>query len=140
MDGYRITHVKEWWNDGDDTIDKVKSHYTEDIDQVSRYILMDSQAGPIGYFQFYIVSDDTVGIDQFIGEPNLINMGVGTTAVSAFVELIQTKKNPKSVIVDPSPKNHRAIRCYEKSGFVFENIIVKEMNEKAYIMRKQLIA
>jgi len=29
-------HVKEWWNDGDDTIDKVKAHYFEPEDNVDR--------------------------------------------------------------------------------------------------------
>lgn len=72
---------------------------------------------PIGYFQYYVIPDGSIGIDQFIGEEEIINRGVGTNAIKMFVEMIMRERNPSSIILDPSPENKRAIRCYEKAGF-----------------------
>jgi hypothetical protein len=32
--------VKEWWDDGDDTIEKVRVHYSQEAKIVTRYILL----------------------------------------------------------------------------------------------------
>jgi len=50
-------HVKQWWNDGDNTLDKVAMHYGAEEPDVARFILIEStEAGesPLGYFQYYI--------------------------------------------------------------------------------------
>jgi aminoglycoside 6'-N-acetyltransferase len=131
-------HVKQWWNDGDDTLEKVALHYGAEEPDVARFILMKSTEvgkSPIGYFQYYIVSEDTIGIDQFIGEADHINQGIGTTAIKLFLEMIVTKHQPQQIIIDPHPKNQRAIRCYGKVGFVYYAIEQKESGESAYMMR-----
>jgi len=130
-------HVKEWWNDGDDTIEKVTDHYSKEDDLVSRYILQSESLEPIGYFQFYIESAGVVGIDQFIGEESFLNKGVGTEAVKMFVEMISCDLDPRMIIVDPEPNNRRAIRCYEKVGFQFAELRVGEKGKEAYIMRME---
>jgi hypothetical protein len=61
-------HVKEWWHDGDDTLEKVALHYGED-DGTARFVLLetDKEKGkPIGYFQYYFDEIGSIGIDQFI--------------------------------------------------------------------------
>ncbi len=118
-------HVKQWWNDGDDTLEKVGLHYGAEEPDIGRFILMESTAAPvrpIGYFQYYVVSPAIIGIDQFIGEVDRINQGVGTAAIKLFLALIMTKYQPQRIIIDPHPENQRAIRCYEKVGFAFEAI------------------
>lgn len=128
-------HVKEWWDDGDDTIERVIAHYTGDTDTVSRYILQSDAGDPLGYFQFYLEQDNVIGIDQFIGECSLLNMGIGTAAVKEFVKMIVNNRNPKAIIVDPAPANRRAIRCYEKAGFEFLKIEIGKDGDPAYIMK-----
>ena len=130
-------HVKEWWDDGDDTIEKVIDHYSKETDVVSRYILQSDIHEPIGFFQFYFESEGVVGIDQFIGEESLLNKGIGTEAVKIFVEMINSDLNPNVIIVDPEPGNKRAIRCYEKVGFHFTEVSVGENGKEAYFMRME---
>jgi len=128
-------HVKEWWDDGDDTIEKVTGHYSRDPDVVSRYILLSDLNLPIGYFQFYLESGNVVGIDQFIGDKTLLNRGVGTEAIKNFLSMIYDEINPATVVVDPEPSNRRAIRCYEKVGFRYAELSVGEDGKEAYLMR-----
>jgi aminoglycoside 6'-N-acetyltransferase len=131
-------HVKQWWHDGDNTLDKVAMHYGAEEPDVARFILIEStEAGesPLGYFQYYIVSKEIIGIDQFIGEVDHINKGIGTAAIKLFLEMIVTRHKPQQVIIDPHPENKRAIRCYEKVGFVYYATKLKENGESAYMMR-----
>ena len=132
------SHVKQWWNDGDDTLEKVAMHYGAEEPDVARFILIEStEAGEslLGYFQYYIVSKEIIGIDQFIGEADRINKGIGTAAIKLFLEMIVTRYKPQQVIIDPHPENKRAIRCYEKVGFVYYSTELNENGESAYMMR-----
>jgi RimJ/RimL family protein N-acetyltransferase len=131
-------HVKEWWNDGDDTLEKVAFHYGKLDAGVCRFILVEEKEGvekSIGYFQYYFASDNEIGIDQFIGEKDYLGKGVGEKAIRLFVELIMRKHTPTSIILDPSPENKRAVRCYEKVGFEHYETRKNENGEPAYMMR-----
>lgn len=113
-------HVKEWWDAGEDTLEKVALSYGEEEEGLERFILVEMERTvekPIGYFQHYLVEDGSIGIDQLIGEEDYINRGVGTEAIRMFVEMIIEEHQPTAIILDPSPDNKRAIRCYEKVGF-----------------------
>ncbi len=83
-------YVKEWWDDVDDALEKVGRHYGSE-DDVARFILFEVEGRaekPIGYFQYYFVPDGSTGIDQFIGEADYINKGVGEQAIRKFVDLV----------------------------------------------------
>ena len=56
------------------------------------------------------------GIDQFIGEPSLMDRGHGSTLIRQHVERLFAEGAP-AVGADPHPDNARAIRAYEKAGF-----------------------
>jgi RimJ/RimL family protein N-acetyltransferase len=99
----------------------------------------ESGESPIGYFQYYIVSKEVIGIDQFIGEVDHINQGIGTAAIRLFLERIVAKHEPREIIIDPHPENKRAIKCYEKVGFVYYTTELKENGESAYMMRFFLV-
>lgn len=131
-DWLRRPHVAEWWSEPP-TIEEIVDEYVTG-DQVDAYIVhLDDRA--IGFIQSYVAagsgdgwwSDITdpgiVGIDQFIGEPDLLGQGVGTAMVRAFVERLLRDANVTMVQVDPRPDNARAIRCYEKAGFHAQRII-----------------
>ena len=59
---------------------------------VARFILIEfTEAGEslLGYFQHYIMSKEIIGIDQFIGEADHINKGIGIAAIKLFLDDIQ---------------------------------------------------
>jgi len=89
---------------------------------------------PIGYIQSYEANKvgagwwpdekaGAYGIDQFIGEPALVGRGVGTLVIDKFLQNLFADLSVAEVIADPDPKNGRAIRAYEKLGFLQEGEI-----------------
>ena len=128
-------HVKEWWDDGDDTLKKVADHYSSDPDTTFRYMVITGGGIPVGYIQYYMEREDVVGIDLFIGEPDLLDQGLGTEIVAAFVELVDSECGPRAIVIDPDPNNTRAIRCYEKAGFHFERIGTNAEGKGVYFMK-----
>lgn len=58
------------------------------------------------------------GIDLFIGENNYWNQGIGTKMLSAVIKYIFEQLQAVKIVIDPDVSNARAIRCYEKCGFV----------------------
>ena len=57
------------------------------------------------------------GIDQFIGEPEYWDKGIGTKFMKLVLQYLTNSKGAEIVILDPHADNPRAIRCYEKVGF-----------------------
>jgi aminoglycoside 6'-N-acetyltransferase len=58
----------------------------------------------------------TRGVDQYIGEADLLNQGHGPAFIRQFCDELIAKGAPV-VVTDPHPNNSRAIRAYEKAGF-----------------------
>lgn len=56
-------------------------------------------------------------MDQFIGETDYWNKGIGTLLIHTMVNYLATQKSAARIIMDPQASNKRAIRCYEKCGF-----------------------
>lgn len=121
-------HIKEWW-DGRTSLAEVEADYTEYLasDHVYPYIVELSKK-PIGYMQRYNACkvgdgwwpdepEGTWGVDQFIGEESLLDQGLGSELIKEFTEKMFKGGEAKRIIADPSPKNLRAIRAYEKVGF-----------------------
>jgi|688.fasta_scaffold225576_2 RimJ/RimL family protein N-acetyltransferase len=128
-------HVKEWWNDNL-SFEAIKFKYKKRIGGkiVSPYIVYINDRA-IGFIQSYQADkvgegwwpnekEGTVGIDQFIGESDLINRGIGTLMIRAFIDHLLQEPSINKIITDVDPKNLRAIRCYEKTGLKF----VREVN------------
>ncbi len=64
---------------------------------------------PIGFIQYYQADkvgdgwwpeeqEGTIGIDQFIGEKDLINRGIGTKMIRAFIDHLFINSNIKKII------------------------------------------
>lgn len=132
---FKEPHVKEWWNDNlsDEAIRlKYKKRIGDKI--ICPYIAYLNER-PIGFIQSYQADkvgegwwpdevEGTLGIDQFIGEKELINRGIGTKMICAFIDYLFKDPTVQKIITDVDPKNLRAMRCYEKSGLKF----VREVN------------
>jgi len=70
---------------------------------------------------------------MFIGEPTLFGKGYGTQMLIKFVIDLFETTDAEIIILDPEITNERAIRCYEKCGFVK----VKKINHKTcWLMNK----
>ncbi|MEZ4744344.1 MAG: GNAT family N-acetyltransferase [Bdellovibrionota bacterium] len=121
-------HVKQYWDDGENWKDSYEKHIPVTSSSVVRQFMVFHQDQPIGYIQFYWASkvgngwwescaDDIIGIDQYIGIPNLINKGHGAKIISEFISYLKDNHKISKIITDPRPDNIRAIRCYEKVGF-----------------------
>ena len=117
-------HVAEWWDDNDDKLADIRAAMAESSRQP---FIVELDGRPIGYIQCYDphAEEDhpyrdqpkgTLGIDQFIGEPELVGIGHGSRLIAAFVEGLFRRGAPR-IIIDPHPTNGRAIRAYEKAGF-----------------------
>jgi RimJ/RimL family protein N-acetyltransferase len=113
-------HVAQWW-DSETSLEKVRDHYLPDSkspDDADPYIaLIDCR--PAAYIQSYAAGAGVIGIDQFLAHPEDLGRGLGTALVTDFTKHLFANPEVTRIIVDPSPKNLRAIRCYEKSGFRF---------------------
>jgi aminoglycoside 6'-N-acetyltransferase len=119
-------HVAKWWNeDADVEMASIAEHM--DSVSVEPFIIMLGDEA-IGYLQTYDphLEDDhpyqdqptgTLGLDQFIGVPDLIGQGHGPRLLDEFVSLLFEEGVPR-VIVDPDPANSQAIKAYQKAGFV----------------------
>jgi aminoglycoside 6'-N-acetyltransferase len=113
-------HVQEWWDDDPITL------ASEDEPATDQYIVA-IDGRPFAYLQCYLQSaypenglgnhpPGTRGIDQFIGEPDLLGRGHGSAFIRAFVDDLLVAGLPR-VITDPSLANARAVRAYVKAGF-----------------------
>lgn len=127
-------HIVEWWGgeEARPSLEDVRLQYLPRAlaeEGVTPYIAMRG-VEPIGYAQSYVAmgsgdgwweeeTDPGVrGIDQSLASPTDLNKGLGTALVRALVRQLFTDPAVTKIQTDPAPENHRAIRCYEKAGFV----------------------
>ena len=121
-------HVAEWWHDPE-TFEFVSGDLGHP-DMAQFIVTLDNR--PLAYLQCYRLSDwhgglgpqpeGTRGIDQFIGEDEMVGRGHGSALIRAFIEGLFKSGVPR-IVIDPSPANPRAIRAYEKAGFSREHMV-----------------
>ncbi len=100
------------------------------------------KGSPLGYVQVYPVLGDELtlygyaqdnqvyGMDQFLGEPDLWNQGMGTLLVDTVVDWLFRQCKADRVVMDPRVENTRAIHVYEKCGFQKVKLLAKrELHE-----------
>jgi aminoglycoside 6'-N-acetyltransferase len=116
-------HVTEWWGDPDEQFTLVSEDLTHQA--MDQYIIAIG-GRPFGYLQCYRLTDRNIcfgpqpdgtrGVDQMIGEPDMIERGHGSGFIRLFIENLLAAGTPR-VVTDPDPANARAIRAYQKAGF-----------------------
>ena len=141
-----MPHVMEWWGDPDEQSRLVKG----DLDHpaMDQFIVL-SDDHPFAYLQCYDISfwysdwpvegfsrqpAGTRGIDQFIGEPDMVNRGHGSAFIRQFIDGLFTAGTPR-VVTDPDPTNARAIRAYEKAGFQRHGLVDTPDGEALLMVR-----
>lgn len=133
-------HVVAWWGDPDEQFALVSGDLAQAC--LEQYIVA-VLGRPFGYLQCYDVAawpqgglgcqpPGTRGIDQFIGEPDMVDRGHGSAFIRAFVDDVLAAGTPR-VITDPDLANARAIRAYGKAGFR-EDGVVNTLDGPALLM------
>lgn len=118
-------HVREWWGEPDEALAELKQVMEEDSVEP---LIVEFKGQPIAYMQSYDphledghpYADQpfgTLGLDITIGPPEMLGIGHGSAILAEFAEVLFEEGAPR-LIIDPHPTNARAIRAYEKAGFV----------------------
>jgi aminoglycoside 6'-N-acetyltransferase len=114
-------HVREWWTNSPE-------EFTFGDDPLVDQFIVVKDDHPFAYLQCYDQNSGsdfglgrhpagTRGIDQFIGEAGMVGRGHGSAFIRTFTDGLLVAGTPR-VITDPNPANARAIRAYEKAGFL----------------------
>ena len=116
-------HVTEWWGDADEQFELVSGDLSHPA--MEQFIVAIDDR-PFGYLQCYDLTAwnsgfgaqplGSRGIDQFIGEPDMVARGHGSAFIRAFTDGLLAAGAPR-LVTDPDPANTRAVRAYEKAGF-----------------------
>ena len=122
----------------------VKQHFYKEDHEV-RCCIVEFLGRPVGYIQYYLLAEEAkiefgykseaiYGTDQFIGEVDYWNRGVGRKLVTSMLDYLINQEKADKVIMDPQVWNHRAIACYEKCG-LRKIKILKEHEEHEGMLR-----
>ncbi|MCP0914419.1 acetyltransferase [Legionella sp. 27cVA30] len=152
-------HVKTWWNDEVIwTLDKITHKYRSYVSQyklengkkksIFAFIILLVEQ-PIGYIQYYDMYDfltlpanktfdfqKIAAVDFYLGEESVLGQGIGSAALMQFVQHTVFQQFD-TALVTPDIKNHRAIACYQKAGFI-PCITKEETNELWLIAKKEV--
>jgi aminoglycoside 6'-N-acetyltransferase len=123
-------HVVQWWGDACQQFELVSGDL--EVEAMDQFIVATDDRR-FGYLQCYdpeVWPDNglgahprgTRGIDQFIGELDMVDRGHGSAFMRIFIDRLLAAGAPR-VITDPDPANARAIRAYEKAGFQRERLV-----------------
>ena len=122
-------HVAQWWHDPAEQFELVSGDLGHP--DMAQFVVA-AEARPFAYLQCYNISAwnagfgpqpaGTRGLDQFIGEPDMLDRGHGPAFIRAFAEDLFASGTPR-VVIDPDPSNARAIRAYEKAGFSRDRLV-----------------
>lgn len=127
-----MPHMREWWGEPETEIgyilDMIEGRDT------TRPFIFSVDGEPTGYIQYWFVGDhqnatwiadhpwlaelpsDAVGIDLSIGDPQKLSRGIGSAVLRLFTERL-VGEGYRTIIIDPDPKNVRAVRAYERAGY-----------------------
>ncbi|MEM6665694.1 MAG: GNAT family N-acetyltransferase [Pseudomonadota bacterium] len=128
-----LPHWRQWWGDPETEIaDVIAMLNGEDC---TRPFLFHLDRTPVGYIQVWSIGphqndewfakaqwlahlpSHAVGVDLSVGPADHLGQGLGTRALTLFVEKLRAEGHD-TIIIDPDPGNGRAVAAYRKAGFV----------------------
>lgn len=131
-----LPHVKAWWHTPLD-LAGVVAKYGPRIDGVepTHMFVIEHDGRAIGWIQWYRWRDyaahaaqlgaepSAAGVDLALGEADLLGRGLGSKALSLFIERVVFAHDVSAVVCDPEERNTRSLRAFEKAGFKIERTI-----------------
>lgn len=145
----------KWYARKPQTEEEVAAKYLERLQTPGVHcFIIEINSVPSGYLQIYCLNSfpdyyallngkpGDYGLDLFIGEAKHMGGGMGSKIVAkALSELVFSRKGAKRCLLGPHPDNKRAIRCYEKCGFRFQEIVTtpEESKEQVMVVEKSAI-
>lgn len=125
------------------TEELIQKDFFEEDEDIAIKVIIEYGGTPIGYGQIYEMTDEcyshygydnqnhaVYGIDQFIGEPDYWNRGIGTEYLKLVLKFLREEKQADAVIMDPHQDNIRAVKCYQKAGFrILKSLPEHELHE-----------
>ncbi|HKP19461.1 MAG TPA: GNAT family N-acetyltransferase [Gaiellaceae bacterium] len=125
----RREHVARWWRDPLEVAVEKRRAAIEGRRDVDHYLIV-LDGRPVGMIQTYVVADhpdwdeivqvgpDAAGVDLFIGEPDLVGVGVGPRVLDEFVRrVVFVRPRTTAAVATVEEPNRRSWRAFEKAGF-----------------------
>ncbi|OAB47136.1 GNAT family N-acetyltransferase [Paenibacillus antarcticus] len=113
----------------------INKHFYENREGITSCIIQ-YKGKEIGYIQFYLIDEEEkeiygyvefdgkiYGMDQFIGEVEFWNKGIGSRVIKEMRNYLISNKEAKIIVMDPQAWNTRALRVYEKNGFIKKKLL-----------------
>ena len=137
------------------TLNSLIVHYGRKFDDGFRMII-EYKNFSVGYGQVYRVRGEAFqeydypdtdrvvyAMDQFIGEPEFWNQGIGTAYVNLLCTYMKNCRAAEVMILDPHTDNKRAVRAYQKAGFKIvkllpEHELFEGKMEDCWLMERKL--
>ena len=139
-------HVKPHWQEPEGA-DALKEKFLKTMPARSVHSFVFTEGGePVGYIQYYEACKvgggwwpderpGVFGIDLMIGDSARIGQGLSTVIILEFLKFVQGREKVREFIIDPDATNQRAIRAFEKAGFLREKELTTP-NGQALLMRR----
>lgn len=126
-------HWLEWWGEPEEELGYVRD-MIEGRDTTEPYVVSVGD-NAVGYIQMWRIADNLVepwltkaswmtalpdraiGVDISLADGAALSRGLGSTVLTQFVADLR-KRGFDYIIIDPDPENLRAVRAYQKAGFV----------------------
>jgi aminoglycoside 6'-N-acetyltransferase len=129
--------VYRWWGRRPLSSEEVAAKYIgRRCPRVESFIIeFTSQA--IGYIQYHLEGPGEAGLDMML-LPDFRDRGLGPRAARLLVAHLASARGWTDITVDPATDNPRAIRGWEKAGFVIEGEWPDHPDGPALLMRSRL--
>ena len=145
----RRPHWQEWWGEPGPELSYIRD-MIEGRD-TTRPSIFHIRGEPMGYIQCWFIGDhqsepwtthypwlaelpnDAAGVDLSIADSENLSKGIGSSVLRTFVARLVADRW-RTVIIDPDPRNVRAVRAYEKAGFRAIPVLVGKSGD-SLIMR-----
>lgn len=128
------SEVFRWWGGRPLSRDVVAAKYTgRQCPRVESYII-EFEARPIGYIQYHLEGPGRAGLDMML-LPGFRDRGLGPRAARVMVAHLRLAFGWTDITVDPAQDNPRAIRAWEKAGFLIEREWSDHPDGAALLMR-----
>lgn len=126
-------HWREWWGEPEIELGYIRD-MVEGRDLTCRPFLFTLAGEPAGYIQFWHVAPhqrpawadenpwlmqlpaEAIGVDLSLADGSRLGQGIGSTVLRHFCNIL-TAQGYRSIVIDPDPRNGRAVGAYRKAGF-----------------------